>query len=275
MLRKYTKGQIVGFVTLVIIGLIVILIGNRIFSYVNEPKEELQNVSFKDDGFYLKIKGNFVTYTEINEEYKELGAEAYVDNTNVSNDIVVSYYQNGSQVSYIDTRKASTYLVSYVVEYKNKVKEVTRVVIVTDSKAPNLSVPDTVTITSFDVANFNVEEGVSVTDNGGEASFECENTLSMNPGNYVITCMARDKKGNKSVRKRLVKVIDGIEFQYDNKLIIKYPTGKKYTYKYSLDSGKTWIDASNTEILNVKSGNVIALVLEDGKYKMSNTYYIK
>ena len=58
-------------------------------------------------------------------------------------------------------------------------------------------------------------------------------------------------------------------------LVIDYDKEKNYTYKYSLDNGKTWTDASVKEVLENVSGNVIALVLEDGNYKMSSTYYIK
>ena len=44
---------------------------------------------------------------------------------------------------------------------------------------------------------------------------------------------------------------------------------------YSLDNGDTWLEANSLETLDIKKGNVIALVLEDGEYKMSSTYYIK
>ena len=39
--------------------------------------------------------------------------------------------------------------------------------------------------------------------------------------------------------------------------MIKYPKGEGFSYKYSLDDGKSWKDASITESLDV-SGNVIA-----------------
>ena len=127
------------------------------------------------------------------------------------------------------------------------------------------------------MASFDVECVVLVTDNSGSASFECENTLSMMPGNYVIECKARDGVGNETIRKRLIKVNKGIEFNYDGKLTIIYPTdsNKNYTYKYSLDGGQTWQDASAKEVLNVKDGNVIAIVLDNNSYKMSSTYYIE
>lgn len=277
MLRRYGKARIVGIITIVVIGLIILFAINKTVKYVNRPEEVVQNTNVKNDGFTLNINGNFVTYVEVNGEYNEEGATASIDGQNISDDIIVSYYQNDAQVSRIDTSIPSTYIVRYEVASGGESKSVTRVVIVTDSKAPNLSVPDTVTITSDEVASYDIENGVMATDNAGEASFECENTLSMVPGDYVIKCIARDSRGNETTRNRLIKVISGIEFNYDGKLIITYPTDKEknYTYKYSLDNGKTWKDASRKEVLENVSGNVIALVLEDGNYKMSSTYYIK
>ena len=277
MLRRYGKARIVGIITIVVIGLIILFAINKTVRYVNRPEEVVQNTNVKNDGFTLNINGEFVTYVEVNGKYNEEGAIASIDGQNISDDIIVSYYQDDSQVSRIDTSIPSTYMAKYEVSSGGESKSVTRVVIVTDSKAPNLSVPDTVTITSDEVASYDVENGVMATDNAGEASFECENTLSMIPGDYVIKCIARDSRGNETTRNRLIKVISGIEFNYDGKLIITYPTDKEknYTYKYSLDNGKTWKDASRKEVLENVSGNVIALVLEDGNYKMSSTYYIK
>lgn len=277
MIRRYGKARIVGVITLVIIGLIGLFIINKTVNYMNRPEEIIQNTNVKNDGFTLNINGDFVTYVEVNDEYKEEGATAYIDGQNVSDEIVISYYQDDSQVSQIDTNISSTYTVRYELASGGKHKWVTRVVMVTDNKAPNLSVPDTVTITSDEVASYDVENGVVATDNTGDASFECENTLSVVPGNYVIKCTARDSRGNETKRNRLIKVISGIEFNYDKNLTIIYPTDKEknYTYMYSLDNGKTWKEASSKETLENVSGNVIALVLENGNYKMSSTYYIK
>ena len=277
MLRRYGKARIVGMITIVFIGLIILFAINKTVRYVNRPEEIVQNTNVKNDGFILNINGEFVTYVEVNEKYNEEGAIASINGQNISDDIIVSYYQDDSQVSRIDTSIPSTYMAKYEVSSGGESKSVTRVVIVTDSKAPNLSVSDTVTITSDEVASYDIEDGVMVTDNAGEASFECENTLSMVPGDYVIKCTARDSRGNETTRNRLIKVVSGIEFNYDGKLTITYPTDKEknYTYKYSWDNGKTWTDASVKEVLENVSGNVIALVLEDGNYKMSSTYYIK
>ena len=268
------KAKFVGLITVIIIGLIILFVISRIFSYVNRPKEIVQNTDVKEDSFNLNINGDYLTYVRVNEKYNEEGA---IDKQNISDDIIVSYYKDNSQVSSVDTSIVGTFTVKYEITNNGEYKDKTRVVVVTDDIAPNLSVPDTVTITSDEAASYDVESGVVVSDNTGEASFSCDNTLLSVPDDYIVTCIARDKNGNETVRKRLIKVVSGIEFEYDDGLIIKYPSDNKknYTYKYSLDNGQTWLDASIKQKVDIKNGNVIALVLEDNKFKMSSTYYIK
>ncbi len=275
-MNGYTRAQLVGLITLIVIGLVILLIGSKIVNYMNRPeaKEVLQNTNVKSDGFTLALNGNFVSYVGVNEKYKEEGAKAIADGENISKKIVISYYKDGNQISSINTDQVGNYVVKYEVSDGKKLKEGTRVVIVTDNKKPHLVVPDTVTITSDEALSYNVEDGVVATDNSGEVSFSCDNTLTSKVGNYVIECKAQDARGNTISRNRLIKVTGGIEFKDGNDLVIEYPTGDNYTYKYSLDGGITWKDASLEEKINAK-GNIIALVLEDGKYKMSSTFYKK
>ena len=275
-MNGYTKAQFVGLITLIFIGLIILFLGNKVLSYLNRPeaKEIVQNENVQSDGFTLTINGNFVTYVGINEEYEEEGAKAYFNGKDISSDVAISYYYDDKQISSIDTKKVGSYTVKYEVTNNQKLKEVTRVVIVADNNKPRLVVPDTVTITTDEVFNYDVSEGVLATDNSGSVSFRCDNTLTNKASNYIIKCVAKDERGNETRKNRLIKVVSGIEFEDGDDLTIKFPEGENYTYKYSLDDGKTWNDASKEEVLNI-SGNVIALVLDDGVYKMSSTYYRK
>lgn len=275
MLRRFTRGQVIFFIAGVVLVIILLFAISKTISYVNSPVEEIQNQNVEVTDFTLNINGDYLTYVEINDEYIEEGAVALNGEEDISDDIIISYYDNGSQVSSIDTRSIGSYTVKYEVSNKEEVKTALRTVIVTDDIAPSISVPDAITITSSQIATFNVEDGVVVTDNSGVVSFECNNTLSTIPGDYVITCQARDASGNESSRNRLIKVVSGIEFEYEDSLTINYPINENYTYMYSLDNGETWQEASSQEILNIESGNVIALVLEDGNYVMSSTYYLK
>ena len=70
-------------------------------------------------------------------------------------------------------------------------------------KAPRLTVPDTVTITSDEVINYDVSAGSFLaTDNSGKVKFDCDNNLARETGNYIIECIAEDNVGNKTVKKK-------------------------------------------------------------------------
>ena len=53
------KAKFVGLITVIIIGLIILFVISRIFSYVNRPKEIVQNTDVKEDSFNLNINGNY------------------------------------------------------------------------------------------------------------------------------------------------------------------------------------------------------------------------
>ena len=263
------KIQIVCFIIFIFI---LIFIGFKLFKG-DDNKEVIQNIT-DDEKVKINIIGNFITYVELNDVYKEQSARAYNGDKNVSNKIVISYFQNDNQVSRVDTKKVGNFVVKYEISLNGKVYKATRIVIVTDNKAPRLIVPNTVVLSSLEALDYNVNEGVKATDNSNKVSFNCTNTLSFIPDSYIIKCKAKDNNGNVDEKKRLIKVI-GIEFSYDDNLTIKYPKDKNYTYKYSLDEGKTWQDAGSTVSLDFKSGNVIALVLENNSFVMASTYYKK
>ena len=112
-MNGYTRGQVVGFLTLVIIFFIILLIGIKIFNYLNrdEAKEILQNENVKKDDFTLRLNGDFLVYVGEMNKYKELGAKAYDDGKNISDGIAISYFKDGRQVSGIDTEKSGYYTV--------------------------------------------------------------------------------------------------------------------------------------------------------------------
>lgn len=205
MLRRYTKGQIVGFITLCIIGLLIIIILSNIFKKSDEPKEDIQNIGVTHEGFTLDIKGDFITYTELGSKYKDKGAKAY-DGKDISKKIVTTYFKDNTQVFKIDTKKIATYLVKYEVASGSKIKEATRIVIVNDTQKPTLIMPNSVTIKLEDVNSYNVKEGIKVRDNSGKVSLKCNNTLKEKKGSYYIYCTAKDESGNKITKKRLIKV---------------------------------------------------------------------
>lgn len=110
--------------------LILLFIGIKLFKSVTSEKEILQNTDVKNEKIKININGDFVTYVKLNKKYKEESAKAYNGNKNISDKIVISYFQNNNQVAEIDTKKIGNYVVKYEILYKNKVYEATRTVVI-------------------------------------------------------------------------------------------------------------------------------------------------
>ena len=180
-----------------------------VFKLVTQENVSSKYLSYQKEDSELTINGDYLVYVELGSEYKDLGARATNDKgQDLSKKIGVSYYRNGSVCSKIDTNILGNYLINYkVVDYKNKsVKEAWRVVIVRDTKSPKIVVPNVQTIKVSDVKNFDLLKGVSVSDKSDDVDFRYENTLKDVPGDYIVTYTAIDSSGNKSVKKRLIKV---------------------------------------------------------------------
>jgi len=263
-MSRISRGQIVALVTITLLFAMATLIFDKIIDYKSEKIEYLIYDKEKPD---ILLNGNYLEYTNLGENYTEKGL-------NTKEDYITTYFLNDTEVNEIDTSNFGTYKVKY---YLPNNKIITRTVIIIDKNSPEVSIPDKQTITSAQAASFDLNEGVTATDNSGEVSLTINNTLSTIPGDYIITYEATDSSNNKTIRKRLIKVESGIEFDYQNKeLTITYPASKKnnYTYKYSLDGGNTFIDAERKITITPNTNNVIATVYEDGNYLLSNSFSI-
>lgn len=263
-MSRLSRGQIVALVAIALIFAIFSFIFDKITQYNAEKIEYLNYDKTKSD---ILVNGDYIEYVNLGDEYREKGL-------NTKKEYIPTYFLNGNEVSNIDTSNFGTYMVKY---YLKDNKTINKTVIIIDKKSPSITVPDKQTITSAEAASFDLNEGVTATDNSGNVDITFKNTLSTIPGDYVITYEAIDSSNNKTIRKRLIKVISGIEFNYkNNELTITYPTSSKntYTYKYSLDGGNTFIDAERTTKITPNTKNIIAAVYEDGKYVMSNSFNI-
>lgn len=198
----------------IIIGLICVLF--IIFLIINpftknKEKEEIDYIKYEKKGnLELTLNGDYVEYQQISKKYKEKGIKATADGL-PQKDINIRYIKNNRAYSFVDTEVLGNYLVTYTVVNpfdKDEVKSINRVVIIVDTKKPKITVPEKQTIKTTDVKDFNPKTNVTVTDNSGSANLTYENTLKEEKGTYVITYTATDKSGNKSTKKRLIKVID-------------------------------------------------------------------
>ena len=220
------------------------------------------------------VIGDLIEKVNLYSDYVEEGASFYDEEGNdLSSLIKISYYNHDRQVSEIDTRFNDNYLITYSIKYNGKEYKASRIVVISDVEAPIFSEFKTKTITDLEAASYDVSEGVEATDNSTKVKIKCDNSLSMLPGTYSILCKAFDDSGNASTKRRFIKVVKGISFDFNGKLTINFPKGDSYIYKYSLD-GETFTECQRKEVLDVSSGSVIAAVYLNGELVTSNTYFI-
>ena len=239
------------------------------------------NVSAKEKD-YLSIDnkngiiviGDLIKRVNLYGDYVEEGVSFYDDIGNdLSSFIDVYYYNHGRQVSGIDTRYNDNYLVTYRIKYKGKEYKASRVVIISDTEAPVFNDFKTKTMTDLEAATYDVNDDVVATDNSSKIKIYCDNSLGTLSGYYSILCKAFDENGNFTTKRRLIKVTKGISFEYGDKLVINFPKGSNYIYKYSLD-GENFFECGSKKILNVSHGSVVAAVYLNNELVTSNTYFI-
>lgn len=206
---EYSKAKIVGFVTIIVILVLLGLLAMKIVSINKErQKEQAGMVTYKDDVISVSLNGDVLEYVSLGEEYIEDGVEAIEDDEDISSNVIISYFKNDVEVASIDTSSLGSYLVKYTIMGISKNKSVYKTVIVMDDKRPVISFPKDTTIKIDEVLNFDLEDNVLVSDNSGDAKLTYEGKLEEKVGSYVITYKAVDSSGNKTVKKRLIKVIN-------------------------------------------------------------------
>lgn len=262
-MSRLSRGQVVALVFIAVLFVLISITFDKIIDYKANKITYLEFDKTKTD---ILLNSNYLEYVNLGEQYIDKGLQ-----TNQS--YKTTYFLNETEVSNINTSDFGRYKIKY---YLPNNETITKTVIVIDNKTPSISIPNKQTITSAQAASFDLKEGVIATDNSGKVELTFDNTLSTIPGDYVITYKAVDGSGNKIQRKRLIKVESGIEFSYkDNSLTITYPISKKqYTYKYSLDGGKTFIKTDRQTTITPSSSNIIAAVYENEKYIMANSFNI-
>ena len=193
-MNRLSRGQIVALVAIAFIFAVFSFAFDKITEYNAEKIDYLNYDKTKSD---ILVNGDYIEYVNLGDNYKEQGL-------NTKKEYIPTYYLNGNEVNNIDTSNFGTYTVKY---YLKNNQTINKTVIIIDKKSPSITVPDKQTITSAEASSFNLNEGVTATDNSGNVNLTFKNTLSTIPGDYVITYEAKDSSGNTTVRKRLIKVI--------------------------------------------------------------------
>ena len=89
------------------------------------------------DDIILKLKGGDKIYLVVNDQYEELGAEAYYQEDDISNNIEIKkeIYEDTDktkEVDDIDTSIENTYKIIYTISYMGKEKSIERTIYILD-----------------------------------------------------------------------------------------------------------------------------------------------
>ena len=206
---EYSKAKIVGFITIMLILSLLIFLALKMVD-INRDKQKAnsENVVYKEDKIKVSVNGDYIEYIEVGEKYQEKGVKALIADNDISDNVIISYFKNGTQVSNIDTSIVNNYLVKYIIVNDNQNKEVYKTVIIIDNKKPTITFPKDTVIKKEEVSSFDLKKDVIVSDNSSIASFTSDNTLEEKDGTYIIIYRATDTSGNTKVKKRMIKVIN-------------------------------------------------------------------
>ncbi len=188
-------------------------------NYIYEVNEDTGVETDKCDDYikpYMILKGDNITYVELNGTYEEKGVIA----TSGSGEDITSSVTTkitGSE-NLIDTSKlGNKYTIEYTVTSDDTTVSMNRTVIIRDTEKPVLNVPDNITLNIID-KTFDPLEGVTVTDNSGEnISVKVKSNISLGiPGEYTITYTAIDSSGNSISKTRVVTINKDILISLNN-----------------------------------------------------------
>lgn len=184
---------------------------NYIFTVDRESGSDITN-EFNENAPIIILNGSHIEFVEINSTYKELSAKAEDKNGNVLTDINITYQENGHEVASVDTSKFTTYTVIYSATSNGYTSQITRTVIIRDTTAPNLTIPDNVELTLEELASFNLLTGVSVTDNSGEEITVETRGFDRLPTDKIVEYKACDSRDNCITKRRLIKIVKETEY---------------------------------------------------------------
>jgi len=170
-------------------------------------KENIINTEITENSPSLVMNGEIIEVLEVGENYIELGAVALDKDANEL-DYIITYYDNDKEIANIDTKNLKTYTIEYSVTDKNYnlTTIITRTVIIQDTTSPTITLPGKVTITKTEASNYNLLNGVTITDNSGESITPVISGFDTNIGEKIVSYNACDSSGNCSTVNRIIVV---------------------------------------------------------------------
>ena len=175
----------------------ILVISLSFLIYKIKDKEEYNNLK-------ISLNGDSEISIKYKEDYTDLGASSTYKTKDISNMI--------TKESNLDLEHVGTYKIKYVVNYKNKTKEVERIINVVDDLKPSLKLKDRdkeiLTINSdyeeFGASAFDDYDG----DISSKIEIDISNLDMTKPGNYKVIYKVKDSSGNEESTTREIIVTD-------------------------------------------------------------------
>lgn len=160
----------------------------------------------------MVLNGNVLEYLEMGSAYEEKGVSAKDHSGNIITNIAVQYLDNGVEIANINSNTMKVYTVVYTAKSTTNGQEYTshvvRTVIVRDTIAPELIIPENVTITLSEANNFDLMNGVSYQDNSKETLNVQVSGFEATVGKKKVSYTVCDSSNNCTTKNRLVTVTE-------------------------------------------------------------------
>lgn len=196
-----------------VVGLLILLIALSIGGYFYYDKIYLDKVNDID----LKLNGDNEITINLLDEYKDEGATSSFRNEDISNLIETE--------NKIDINKVGSYEIIYKIGYKNKYKEIKRIINVVDNISPEITLKGKKELTIYLNTKYS-DAGVNATDNyDGDITnkVEVDNNVNVDEiGEYLVNYKVADSSGNETTAKRVVKVIKRPIVHRDGVAVLNY-----------------------------------------------------
>lgn len=166
----------------------------------------IANTEYSKNSPIIVLNGEPIETVEVNNIYIEKGAVAKDSNGNVLKNVIITYYSNGKEVAKIDTTELKTYTIEYSVTDNDYTTIVTRTVIVNDTIAPEIVLPEKVTITSSEASSYDLMAGVTITDNSNKEPTIEITGFDTSVGEKIVSYKACDTSGNCTTKNRIIIV---------------------------------------------------------------------
>ena len=154
----------------------------------------------------ISLNGNVLEYVEVDSTGVITYDDPGVIVKDSSGNIISTVSQSTTPT--FDITKRGIYLRKYVATSNGYTNVAYRTIIVRDTTAPDLVIPDNIDLTASQLINFDVMEGVSVTDNSGETINVTTSGFDTTPSDKIVEYTACDSRNNCVTKRRLIKIVE-------------------------------------------------------------------